>query len=493
MKGPLNSTIALPSPFGGGGEAGPSGAPVNTVAPVVTSDVAGDYYTGRLLTTTNGTWTNSPSGYTYQWERDGIDIAGATSSSYTLVAADEGTSINCTVTATNGAGSTAQDSNAVSAVSIMDHLFTVDGEDGAYFHFDDETTLWQDTAGTTAVTTNNDPVARADDQSGNGHNLTQATTTKRYAWQSAGHIDGDNVDDQLDITVPTGGWTGTMVIARTDGIFSFDFTKTAGTYASLFSGATTKVTNGNLVGLLFVDKVLSAAELAAVETYFVNRGATLAISGNCDDYVFTPGTSMLGGATKLRSLDWSGGTSAQNIFRNASNLSDYDGFIGPSGQYNDCWRGSGITGAPNVDLSNGTLLTGVFLDVSAITSLANVTWPTGAYSGISMHRNNTGLTAGPPTDIGNATTLQNAYDGCTNIISQAAGVFDNVAASCSCSGTWADTALDAASVNNVLVSLDAAGLASVTIDIAGSNAAPTGAGLTAKTNLQGRGCTVNTN
>jgi hypothetical protein len=45
--------------------AGTTSPPVNTVAPAVT----GTATQGQTLTTDNGTWTNSPTGYTYQWQR----------------------------------------------------------------------------------------------------------------------------------------------------------------------------------------------------------------------------------------------------------------------------------------------------------------------------------------------------------------------------------------------------------------------------------------
>lgn len=91
----------------------PSGsAPVNTVAPVVSGTVV----VGQTLSTTNGTWSNSPTSYTYQWRRGGANIGGATSSTYTVVSADCAvTTIDCVVTATNGSGSTSQaSSNALS-------------------------------------------------------------------------------------------------------------------------------------------------------------------------------------------------------------------------------------------------------------------------------------------------------------------------------------------------------------------------------------------
>ena len=74
--------------------------PVNTVAPAI----SGTAQVGQTLTTTNGTWDNAPSSYTYQWTRNGSNISGATSSTYNTVAADMGTLIRCEVTAINAGG-----------------------------------------------------------------------------------------------------------------------------------------------------------------------------------------------------------------------------------------------------------------------------------------------------------------------------------------------------------------------------------------------------
>ena len=87
---------------------GPAAAPVNTVLPNVT----GTAVVGNALTTTNGTWTNSPTSYAYQWKRGATNI-GTNANSYTLVNADAGQSITCVVTATNAVGSTPATSNAL--------------------------------------------------------------------------------------------------------------------------------------------------------------------------------------------------------------------------------------------------------------------------------------------------------------------------------------------------------------------------------------------
>jgi hypothetical protein len=82
--------------------------PVNTAAPVA----SGTGTVGQVLSCTQGTWTYGQT-YTYQWLRGGVNIAGATAASYTLVAADSTTNVSCRVTAHNPAGTASATSNAI--------------------------------------------------------------------------------------------------------------------------------------------------------------------------------------------------------------------------------------------------------------------------------------------------------------------------------------------------------------------------------------------
>jgi hypothetical protein len=88
------------------------GVPVNTVAPAVT----GTETQGQTLSCTTGTWSNTPSGYTYAWYR-GVSAIGSTANTYVVQAADVGQTLSCKVVASNSAGnSVAADSNSTGVI-----------------------------------------------------------------------------------------------------------------------------------------------------------------------------------------------------------------------------------------------------------------------------------------------------------------------------------------------------------------------------------------
>lgn len=91
---------------GGGGSVS---APANSSLP----QINGSATQGNTVDCSQGSWTNSPTSYAYRWQRDGSNIGSATSSSYTITAADVGHLLTCVVTATNSAGSASATSSAV--------------------------------------------------------------------------------------------------------------------------------------------------------------------------------------------------------------------------------------------------------------------------------------------------------------------------------------------------------------------------------------------
>jgi PKD repeat protein len=85
-------------------------APADTALPVV----SGSAQVGQTLSCSTGTWSGSaPQTYSYQWLRDGGAIPGATNSTYAVQSADQGHSIACIVTSTNGGGSASATSPGV--------------------------------------------------------------------------------------------------------------------------------------------------------------------------------------------------------------------------------------------------------------------------------------------------------------------------------------------------------------------------------------------
>ena len=84
-------------------------APTNTRTPKAT----GTAKAGKKLSCSTGTWTGKPTSYGYQWYRNGVPLAGATGSTYTVQTLDEGTTLVCAVIAGNAGGRTSATSNAV--------------------------------------------------------------------------------------------------------------------------------------------------------------------------------------------------------------------------------------------------------------------------------------------------------------------------------------------------------------------------------------------
>ena len=89
--------------------AGPPPPPALQLAPTI----SGNALQGQTLTAAPGVWSNSPTGYQYQWERctsagaGCANIAGASTSAYRLTAADVGRRLVVAVVAVNAGGHSA--------------------------------------------------------------------------------------------------------------------------------------------------------------------------------------------------------------------------------------------------------------------------------------------------------------------------------------------------------------------------------------------------
>jgi hypothetical protein len=93
--------------------------PANTAPP----SISGTATVGQTLTASDGTWSNAPTSFAYQWLRcngggnNCVNVANGTQKTYTLVGADTGKTMRVRVTATNADGSNSAQSAQTAAVA----------------------------------------------------------------------------------------------------------------------------------------------------------------------------------------------------------------------------------------------------------------------------------------------------------------------------------------------------------------------------------------
>lgn len=118
MLRPLLVVLAA-SVAAGVAQAAIAAAPVNTAPPTI----SGTTQVGQTLTAGNGTWTNNPTSFAYQWLRCNpggnacANVANGTQRTYTLVGADASRTMRVRVTATNADGSAAAESDKSAAIT----------------------------------------------------------------------------------------------------------------------------------------------------------------------------------------------------------------------------------------------------------------------------------------------------------------------------------------------------------------------------------------
>ena len=224
---------------------------------------------------------------------------------------------------------------------------------GAWYGPSDLSTLFQDSAGTTPVTTAGQPVGLMLDNSGNSNHATQATAAARPTYQtSPDRATLDKVDDRLSVTVPVGGFTGTMVLGTDQGTASYGVTIPAGAYD--IGGRGGQHFPGNaIVGQVIRDGALSAGDAAATEAYFVEKGATASYGAVTDFGSFWKDWSEI---TSFPLIDTSAGTSFSGAWNNCSSLTSFPPIDTSSGtNFSRAWLNcSGLTSFPLINTSSGT-------------------------------------------------------------------------------------------------------------------------------------------
>jgi hypothetical protein len=228
--------------------------PVNSVVPVV----SGSLVAGSALSSTTGTWSNTPTSYAYQWKSAGTNV-GTNANSYTTVVGDVGKTITCTVTASNAGGAgTAAASTAVGPITASGAVPTVVQQVKAAAKVTTTTPAWSP-----APTSGNLLVAVVN---------CEGTITTPAGW-TLGNSQVSNMGSYMFYRFATGGaqdtpsFTASAANAATS-VHMAEFNNLSGTTLLAQSGQLT-VTNGS-------------AHFAQNSASFTpSAGATLVIMGFC--------------------------------------------------------------------------------------------------------------------------------------------------------------------------------------------------------------------
>jgi hypothetical protein len=119
LAGVASASMLALALMAGVGSAASQVAPVNTAPPTI----SGTPTVGQTLTASNGTWSNSPTAYAYQWVRCNgggnscVNVSNGTQKTYTLVGADAGHTMRVRVTASNADGSATAESAQTAPVA----------------------------------------------------------------------------------------------------------------------------------------------------------------------------------------------------------------------------------------------------------------------------------------------------------------------------------------------------------------------------------------
>jgi len=267
----------------------------------------------------------------------------------------------------------------------------------------------------------------------------------------------------MTVTVPVGGFTGTMVLGTDQGTASYGVNIPAGPYeiggrgGQYFPGTA-------LVGQLIRNGALSEGEAAATEDYFVGEGATASYGAVTDFGNFWRGWSEL---TSFPLIDTSSGT----IF------------------FRTWWNCFSLTSFPLIDTSSGTNFFAAWFGCNSLTSFPLIDTSSGT-SFIQAWFACTSLTSFPLIDTSSGTDFKQAWQGCNSLTTIPAGLFDNVKGG-RFTDAFIDTALTQTSIDNILVSLVASGISAGTrvFDQSGGSA-PSAAGEAAIDTLRSRGWIV---
>lgn len=382
------------------------------------------------------------------------------------------------------------------------------GQKGFWYEPSDITTLSQDAAGLVPVTSNKDPIGRMKDKSGNGIDAMQSISARRMFYKiSPPRFVSDNVDDEFVINVPTGGWTGEIIVATDVGTAVYKTSLPAGQY--LLNNRI--LPRSGIIGALFREGRFTDSEASLVIKYFVSKGAvesyinTISLyymwnSGAYNNFPFIDTSSAeeinfawLGNnlIESFPLIDLSNAKQARWTWANCTRLTSFPAIDLPkSTSFEYTWyRCSGLTSFPLIDTSSAETLYQVWQGCQNLTSFPPIN--TSRVRGFSNAWSDCkSLTSFPFIDMSSGAFFSGAWFNCLNMTNFPAHIFDNIKGG-EFLNAFASTNLSQESIDGILVSLVASGISSGTRRFTQSGgSAPSAIGEAAIDTLRSRGWSI---
>ena len=229
---------------------------------------------------------------------------------------------------------------------------------------------------------------------------------------------------------------------------------------------------------------ITPAEGSTYRPYFNNNvsdTSIVSVAGTGGSQLGTNLSDAWEGASNMTSfssnIDTSSATSFFGTWNTCSSLTSFPLIDTSSGtNFNYCWNNcSGLTSFPQLDTSSGTSFFQTWYNCSELTSFPQLDTSSGTNFFYAWY-NCSGLTSFPSCDFSSGTNFGAAWRSCSSLTTFPANMFDTTGTltSSAFSQTWQNCALNAQSIENILVSLDTNGASNITLGIdGGTNAAKT--------------------
>jgi hypothetical protein len=339
------------------------------------------------------------------------------------------------------------------------------GQQGAWLEASDISTLFQTDDTSTPVTAAGQAVGRWQDKSGRNNHATQANTAQRGLYQiNPARITLDLVDDRLVMTVPSGGFVGTMVLATPEGTAAYGVNIPAGSYNIGGLGGTggQYFPGTAMQGYIIRNGALTQGEIDQAIAYLRDNGGGPNYGAVTNFGFFWRDRSEI---TAFPVIDTSAGTNFVAAWRDCTSLTSFPLLNTAAGTiFQGAWNGcSSLTSFPLINTAAGTNFVGAWNGCSSLTSF-------------------------PLINTAAGTNFQAAWQGCSSLTTFPANFFNGCAAT-NFTNAFTSTNLTQASIDGILVSIESNGTSGGTFDQSGGSA-PSATGEAAITALRSRGWTV---